>query len=169
MLHLSQVRLNISAISLYNSKIHNVQIVAHCALTVLLSRGILCGWTPAVRWRLGRRSGWQTLDNFAWSMMKERYKPPQVSAFINECKLSAESRQLFHYTRTGAQDQQEDAGRHPAHAPHLSEGCGWHDQARWSRRGRAPQEPAGATQGRPHLCRFLFSGFTLSHLVLWRP
>lgn len=38
--------------------------------------------------------------------------------------------QLFYNVHTGAQDQQEDGGRHPAHAPHLCEGCGRHDTAR---------------------------------------
>lgn len=53
----------------------------------------------------------------------------------------------------GAQDHQEDGGGGPAHAPHLGQQRGGHDPAGWPERGGAPQEPAGATQGGPHLRR----------------
>lgn len=103
MLHLSKVRMSIPAIYSHNSKIHDVQIILSRTVRfspvwnfgtlrfmVFPSRGILCGWTPVVGCRSGRRSRKRTLDNFGWSTMKERYKPPHEFAFINECKPSTE-------------------------------------------------------------------------------
>lgn len=101
MLHLSKVRMSIPAMYSRNPKVRDVQIILSRTVLVFwrfgtlrfmvfLSRGILCGWTPVVGCRSGRRSRCWALDNFSWSTMKERYKPPQVFAFRNECKPSTE-------------------------------------------------------------------------------
>lgn len=60
---------------------------------------------------------------------------------------------LLLFFNTGAQDHQEDGWGGPAHAPHLGQRRGGHDPAGRPERGGAPQEPAGATQGGPHLRR----------------
>lgn len=86
MTHLSKVWMNICYVCvilkfnsdnpLKNSFFLCYDILARSILWCSPSRETSCGSTLVLGCRSGQRSRCQTLENFSWSTMKERYRPP---------------------------------------------------------------------------------------------